>query len=179
MINIYVKSKEEIAKQDRNYAMGATLAGSRAVKLTVCPTYLLKKDGTRVDTRDLTEQEILLLIANDLQDFTNPQGRYTKSQKAIGALDAFKLSKALGENYRPSYNVLIQLLQMEAVYGHIVMDLIGSLNGGDTISKAKAIASFNKETANDFGEVDNYDLIAVIQQMQINAMNRQQARHKK
>lgn len=173
MINVYTKTQEEIAKQDSDYARGAAMAGRGARKFSVCPTYLMKKDGTKVDTRDLTEQDMMTLISLDLQDYANPQGTY-KSQGRTD-LDAFKLLETVKGQNKFSLGSIAQLLQMEDVYGHIVMDLMGSIDGNEALGKARTIASFNKESNGDFSPVDKQDLIAVIQQMQANKIAKSNA----
>lgn len=165
MINIYTKSKEEVEKQQADYNFGAQIA--KGIPFKACSTYLMKKDGTKVDTKDLSENDIMTLIALDLRD-PNSKGK-----------DVFKLLKVVGEQWTPSLDAILQLYQMETVYGHIMRDIMGSI-GINAFSDARTIAKFQKESAGDFSPIETADEIAVIQQMKQNqeAKKRTQGMHR-
>lgn len=168
MIKIMQKTQAEIEKEEADYRLGAALA--KGVPMKVCKTYLTKRDGTKVETRDLTENQILVLIYNDLLDFLYPQGSYKTTGRTD--LDSFKLITILKEHgYTPSVNAVLQLTQMEQQFGHIVMDIIGSF-GTAHFSEARIIAKFQKESAGDYSQVQNSEIIAVLKQMEINEKNR-------
>ena len=174
MINVRQKTQAEIEQQEADYRFGAALV--KGIPLKVCKTYLTKKDGSRVDTRDLTEEEILGLIHNDLIDFSSAQGSY-KTTGRIG-LDTFKLIEALKENgYTLSVNAVLQLSQMEQQFGHIVMDVMGSF-GTAHFDKARTIAQFQKESSGDYSQVQTDEVMAVLEQMAVNEKNRKSSKRR-
>lgn len=175
MINVRTKTTKEIEEQESLYRFGAAVA--KGIPMTVCKTYLMKKDGTKVDTRDLSEQEILGLIANDLKDYSNPNGTYKTNPRT--GVDSFKLADAIRDTYTPSIDATIQLYQMKEVYGHIVADLMGSLGSYKISDKAETIARFNKESNGDFSPVETQELISVLQQMSYNEQMRKQQSSKR
>lgn len=174
MINIRQKTQDEIAHEEADYRLGAAL--TKGIPITVCKTYLTKKDGTRVDTRDLTEDQILGLIHNDLIDFSSAQGSYKTTGRT--GLDSFKLVKALKENgYTPSVNAVLQLSQMEQQFGNIVMDVIGSFRTAH-FDRARIIAKFQKESSGDYSQVQTDEVMAVLEQMAVNEKNRNSSKRR-
>lgn len=170
MINVRQKTQSEIEKEAADYRFGASVAGAGAIPMTVCKTYLTKKDGTRVDTRDLTEDQIVGLIYNDLIDFSSAQGSYKTTGRT--GLDSGKLIEALRENgYTPSVNAVLQMSQMEQQFGHIVMDIIGSFRTNH-FDRARTIAQFQKESSGDYSQVQTDEIVAVLEQMAVNEKNR-------
>lgn len=170
MINIRTKTEEEIKNEESLYAFGAQIAKGRPK--TVCPTYLVKRDGTRVDTYDLTEKEILGLIEIDLVDYTNPRGNYKKDNRTD--LDSFHLATELKGHYIPSIDATIKLANLEIQYGHIVRDLMGTIGALNHLSVAEVIARFNKESNGDFEPVTTEEAIVILEQMAVNEINRKQ-----
>lgn len=172
MIKIMQKTQAEIEQEEEKYRMYASLVKGLPIK--VCKTYLTKRDGTKVETRDLTEKQILILIYNDLLDFSYPQGSYKTTGRTD--LDSFKLITILKEHgYTPSVNAVLQLTQMEQQFGHIVMDIMGSF-GTAHFSEARIIAKFQKESAGDYSQVQNSEIIAVLKQMEINEKNKKNSK---
>ena len=171
MINIRHKTDDEIKEEESLYRFGAQIA--KGIPKDVCPTYLVKRDGTRVDTWDLTEDQILGLIQIDLVDFTSPKGNYKKDGRSD--LDTFKLIDAIKKHYKPSIEATIKLASLQPEYGHIIADIIGSIGCAKYFSDAKTIATFNKEASGDFDKVSDYEVLEVLEQMAINEKNRKNA----
>ena len=170
MINIYKKNSNELAEEQSLYDFGAHIAKGIANK--ACETYLIKKDGTKVDTRDLTEEEILNLIELDLRDFLSPQGSYKTSNRP--GLDTFKLLDTLENVWNPSYDAMLRLYGMQNQYGSIVTDLIGTIDKKGIRNLAQTIATFQKESNGDFSDVSLEEVITVIEQLSYNEQMRKQ-----
>ena len=170
MIHIYTKTDKELQEEQSLYNFGAAVC--KGVAKTACLTYLKKVDGTRVDTCDLTEEEILGIIEADVADFKNPQGTY-KTQ-GIDEPNVFKILRLVKYTWTPSYEAVLRIMQMEQKYGHIMMDILGSVDKRDIRTQASTIAYFQKETAGDYTPVTREELMAVIQQMAANEKRKKQ-----
>lgn len=171
MINIRYKTAAELEEEKSLYDFGAHVA--RGIPKQVCPTYLVKRDGTRVNTYDLTEQQILGLIEIDLVDYTSPNGTYNRDNRTD--LDAFRLVQEIRGHYIPSVSATLKLSQLEQQYGHIVRDLMGSFGSLSHFDNARAIAAFNKECNGDFSQVTQEEIIAILEQMKNNELARKNA----
>ena len=171
MINIYTKSAEELEKENADYRFGATLV--KGIPFEACPTYLMKRDGTRVDTKDLTEEQIINLIESDVRDFSSPEGSYKKTGRS--GLDTFKLINAVKDTWSPSYDALLQIAGMEQQYGHVIADIMGSIDKNDVRGKARTIASFQKQSSGDFSQVTTDEIMTIIQQMAYNEKMKKQS----
>lgn len=170
MINIYTKTTQELEKENADYRFGAALV--KGIPFKACPTYLMKKDGTRVDTKDLTEEQIICLIESDVKDFSSPQGSYKTTGRS--GLDTFKLIDAIKDTWTPSYGALLQIARMEQQYGHIIADIMGSVDKNDVKGKARTIASFQKQSSGDFSQVTNAEIMDIMQQMAYNEQMKKQ-----
>ena len=164
MINIRQKTANELRDEESLYKFGAAVA--HGIPKTVCPTYLVKRDGTRIDTWDLTEEQILGLIEIDLVDYTSPRGNYRKDDRTD--LDAFKLADVLKGKYVPSVAATLKLSQLELQYGHIVRDLIGTIGAMPTLDKARTVATFLKESNGEFEPATPEEIISILDQMVAN-----------
>lgn len=171
MINIRQKTAAELEEEKSLYSFGAHLVNG--IPKPICPTYLVKRDGTRVDTYDLTEEQILGLIEIDLVDYTSPRGTYNRDNRTD--LDAFRLAQEVKGHYVPSVSATLKLSQLEQQYGHIVRDLMGTIGSLTHFDNARVIAQFNKECNGDFSQVTQEEIIAVLEQMKINELARKNA----
>ena len=172
MIKIYQKTQKEIEKET---SLDAWLA--REVKgkpKRVCPTYLVMKDGTKIDTADLTEEQIMAIIDEDVQDFLSPTGSY----RTHNHLYSFDLIKATERSWIPSADAILQTYAMEQTYGHIMADLRGVINiqSNNVVGKAETIARFQKESNGDFEPPTTNEIVSIIQQMSYNEKAKQQMR---
>ncbi len=170
MINIHTKTAQELERENADYRFGAALV--KGIPFKACPTYLMKKDGTRVDTKDLTEEQIIGLIESDVRDFNSPQGSYKTTGRS--GLDTFKLIEAVRDTWTPSYEALLQIAGMEQQYGHIIADILGSVDKNDVRGKARTIASFQKQSSGDFSQVTIDEIMAIMQQMAYNEKMKKQ-----
>ena len=171
MINVRTKTPQEIEQLKADYRMGAMIA--HGIPMTVCETYLMKKDGTKIDTRDLTEVQIMDLVERDLMDYSNPNGTY-KTNPRVG-LDSFKLASAVKDTYNPSIAGAIKFCELKEQYGHIVADLMGAFEVFKHTDKAETIARYIKETNGDFTPVETSEVIATLQQLAFNAQAKKNA----
>ena len=170
MINIYRKNSDELAKEQSEYDFAAHIV--KGLPYKVCETYLIKKDGTKINTKDLTEEDILNLIELDLRDFLSPQGSYKTSNRA--GLDTFKLLDTLENVWDPSYNAMLRLCNMQNQYGHIVADIMGIIDKKGIRNIAQTIATFQKESNGDFSDISLEEVITVIEQLSYNEQMRKQ-----
>ena len=170
MINIYRKNSDELAKEQSEYDFAAHIV--KGIPYKACETYLMKKDGTKVDTRNLTEEDILNLIELDVRDFLSPQGSYKTSNRP--GLDTFKLLDTLENVWEPSYNAILRLYGLQNQYGSIVGDVIGTIDKKGIRNLARAIATFQKESNGDFSDVSLEEIITVIEQLSYNEQMRKQ-----
>lgn len=175
MINIRQKTANELKEEESLYRFGAAVA--HGIPREVCPTYLVKRDGTKVDTWDLTEEQILGLIEIDLVDYSSPRGTYKKEDRHD--LDAFKLASALKGKYIPSVAATLKLSQLETQYGHIVKDLIGSIGAMYDYEKARTVATFLKESNGEFEPATSEEIISILEQMVANEKMKKFAGRKK
>ena len=175
MINIYTKSSEEIEKEKIDDMFFSKAV--RGIPTGVCPTYLMKRDGTRVDTRDLTEEQIIGLIESDIMDFSSPEGSYKKTGKSLP--DTFKLIDIVKDTWTPSYDAILKIAGMEQQYGHIIADIMGAVDKKGVRYEARTIASFQKQSSGDFSQVTNDEVMSIIQQMAYNEKMRKQSRMKR
>ena len=158
MINIHTKIAQELERENADYRFGDALV--KEITFKVFPTYLMKKDGTRVDTKDLTEEQILGLIESDVRDFSSSQGSYKTTW--MSGLDTFKLIEAVRDTWTPSYEALLQIVGMEQQYGHIIADIMGSVDKNNVGGKARTIASFQKQSNGDFSQVTTDEIMAIM-----------------
>ena len=145
MINIRQKTQAEMNEEEGLYRFAAAVV--HGLPKSVCPTYLIGRDGRKVNTNDLTEDQILELIQIDLIDYVSPQGSYKRTGKTD--LDSFKLANVLKGHYIPSLNAALQMLIWEQQYGHIVTDLMGSIGTLAYRDRAKIIAVIEQMIINE------------------------------
>lgn len=170
MITIYQKTQKEIEEEKGLYTWAAREV--KGIPKAVCPTYLMKKDGTKVDTSNLTEDQIMAIIAQDVQDFSSPTGSYKTTGNSH--LSSFDLIKVTENSWTPSTDAILQTYAMEQTYGHIMADLRGSMDKRDIVGKARTIAKFQKESNGDFEQPTKEEVVAIIQQMSYNEKMKQQ-----
>ena len=170
MIHIYTKTEEELNEEQSLYDFGARVA--KGIPRKACPTYLIRTNGERVDTWDLTEDEILGIIEADVADFKDPKGTYKAN--GINELASFKLFRTLKDRWTPSYEAILRIYEMEKKYGHIMMDILGSIDKRDTGTTVSAIVYFQKETAGDYTPATREEIMAVVQQLAINEKKKSQ-----
>lgn len=168
MIDIKNKTPDEIMAEKR-LQYWAPHKGEKPEE-KICKTYLIRKDGTRVNTNSLNENEILSLIEDDIKDYNATNGSYKINGNNY--LDSFKLLELIGNSYTPSCNGILQLYQMKQQYGDIVTSVMNVLDDKFT-SKARIIAEYQKECNGDFSPINDDDIIPIIQQMNINKMTKE------
>ena len=158
MINVYEKTEKEIENEAADYRWAASMV--KGVPRRVCPTYLKKKDGTRVDTWDLTESEIISLFSRELAQ----NGK--SLDPSVGSF-----IKSLPKNLKFSLDGVLEFLNLESKYGSVAADLMVSFCI-ETLNSARVIAKFNKECNGDYSNVIDQDLVAIVSQMKQNELNR-------
>lgn len=170
MVTIFQKTQKEIEEERRLYSWAAHEV--KGIPKAVCPTYLRKKDGTKVDTSDLTEEQIMAIIDRDVQEYISPTGPYRTTGNSH--LVSFDLLKATENSWIPSIDAILQTYAMEQVYGHIMADLRGGMDKRGIVDKARIIAKFQKESSGDFNPPSKDEIVAIIQQMSYNEKMEQQ-----
>ena len=172
MINIRQKTQNEIKEEEGLRAFAAAVVKGRPGE--VCPTYVVI-NGEKKDTWNLTEEEILSLVARDVADFSKDKISYDKRRGRSG-MDSFDLFKYLRKDFKLSAKGNLYFLELEKRYGHIMMDLLGSLTKGEIINQARMIAQFQKETNGDFEYATEDEVRAIIEQMALNEENKKRQR---
>ena len=170
MIKIFYKTQKEIESENALHRWAAREVKGRA-KLA-CPTYLIKTDGNKVDTSELTEEEIMMLISQDVQDFSASNGTYKTTGN--NHLDSFDLIKVTEKSWTPSIDAILQTYYMEKTYGHIMADLRGAMDRNNIVNKAETIAKFIKETNGNFDPVNKSEVMTTLQQMSYNEQMKNQ-----
>lgn len=164
MVTIYRKTEQEKLEEK-----GLNTWAAREVKgvpKAVCPTYLIRKDGTRVDTSDLTEEQIMSIINNDVKEFVS--ANKSNLPASSSHLSSFDLIEATKDSWTPSIYAILQTYSMQQVYGSIMADIRGCMDRQNVVDKARLIAQFQKESVGDFGIPTEEEVIEVLQQMGYN-----------
>ena len=110
MITIYEKDINEIHNE-----LGQILLNEE--KRNICLTYILELDGTRINTDDLTEKEIISLIKHDLMDYKAPEGSYKKHPRE---LDSLRLAHLVRDKMMPTVNGAYELYRLIPKYEEII-----------------------------------------------------------
>ena len=168
MITVFQKNEQEIM-QERFYHHMLHDHSQR-----VCPTYVHRKStGEKVDTSDLTEDELIAIIKDDIQDYASQNGSYGPFQNPNRRKpDVFNLAQAL-QNRTYSDYFLFQLFQLSLQDGyHMVSDIIGALGLNQRLMEVKAITKFQKECCGDFHGYTTEDELQVLIQMVQNKRNK-------
>ncbi len=169
MLNIIKKSQNELEGEQGLYNFAAVIAKGHPRR--VCPTYVMV-NGDKKNTWDLTEEEVLSLIVYDVADYSRNMDSYTKRRGKEG-IASFDLIGNLSSNFRMSPKGVVFILNAYKRYGHIMMDILGSLSRyGEYYDQASIIARYQKETAGDYSLVTVDDIIAVLEQMEKNKENK-------
>lgn len=156
MFAIYEKTEEEINLE-------------RALdvkKKYICPYSIpvfYNEEIVYLDTYDLTDDQILSLIQQDILEFVNPFGFYARM--GIKTPMLFDLIRSLRPNYYPSTNMVLQLALMETLLGNVITRIMRKLNCGQKLTKAKRLARKLKTDNNDTGEITPQDIIEALQMM--------------
>ncbi len=170
MIKIFYKTKEELEEENGLYHWAAIEV--KGIPKVACPTYLIKNDGTKVDTTDLTEEEIMAIIEQDVKDFSSPIGSYKTTGN--NHLDSFDLIDATKNSWTPSVDAILQTYHMEKTYGHIMADIRGAMDKNNIVDKAQTIAKFLKEANGYFEPTTKEETIITLQQMSYNEKMKKQ-----
>ena len=155
MIRVEKKTQKEIAEEAALYGVYAGMLKG-GIPRSVCDAYVVSEDGRKIDVIDLSQSAVFNLIRNDLIE--------SKSAKKT-VYDSFVLIEALKKNgYEFSAQFILEMLKLEKIFGHIVMDLVGST---DTrlFDDAVVIAKFLKKSSGDFSYVTNEEVIKVLGKM--------------
>ncbi len=137
----------------------------------VYSTYVVINNEKR-NTRDLTEEEILALIENDIEEYMQDMEAYSK-KKGNGLLGTFDLLANLPSDFKLSAKGVLYLLKLEKKFGHIVVGVLNGLTNMELINQAMIIAKFLKETSGNFSDITLDDIYLVIEQMVVNDEKKQ------
>ena len=163
MIAFYLKTQKEIDEEIRKFPTH---------RKKLCLTYILKSDGTKIDTSSLSEEDIMTIIAQDVADFVSPTGSYKRTGN--NNLASFNLLNTVKNKWVPSVDAILQTYYMEQIYGHIMSELRAKMDKYGIVEKASIIAKFQKESNGIFEEPTDTEIIAVLEQMNYNEKMKQQ-----
>lgn len=158
MIKVYTKINEKISEERGLNSWAAKEV--KGIAKPVCPTYLIKSDGTRIDTWDLSAREVYDLLSYELKN-NSPRVECSEFLESLKPGLKFPLDGVLA---------FLELRNISK-YPSIVSDVMTSFCL-DTLTSASTIAKFNKECNGDYSSLVDQDLINVVKQMKINEMNK-------
>lgn len=93
MIKVYEKTEQELNKEyHERYVYSKMVRGK---PLPVCPYYVIKKDGTKMDADKLSEKEVIGLCKNSIEFSA---GNIKLENEACSLKDACKLVRSLEKN---------------------------------------------------------------------------------
>ena len=166
--------------------------------------YIEKKDGTKIEIKSLTEDEILELIFLDLKDYYNTENSsysYDKNdlietvdynlnkvfenpypgdrKRALDSISFGATLYSIGHPCRKSKYFLFKLGQLRKLYPEKIIYLCRKMNVESYYDEAVSIARFQKDCAEDFSEVSWDDLLGILEQLVINEKNRKNSKNKK
>ena len=144
-----------------------------------CSTYLLTKGGQKIDTNQLTEQEVLKLISQDLNAYFEDRKKYAM-QTQQESIFSYDLVDALKEHWNPSCGAIFRLKEAEINtekrnedLSFVLKDLISRIDKNGIVQKAEAIAQFNQQSRGEHGSVSKEEVLRVLDQMVINEQNKE------
>ncbi len=176
MLKVYEKTEGEI-RGERNYNKAFPTLGNSPVKI-VCPTYVVKKDGTKVDVWDLKEEEILSFVNQALREgiVAKTKKVYGKDGQIEALVEASKLTKELKGHYTPSDKGLKSAIELFEDDNSFIRswskDILTPLVT-DELSKVKTIARYLQETNGNFYEPTKKQLFEVVDQLSQNEKNKE------
>lgn len=192
MLSVYKKNLTEIEDEKELYKY----YNIEGIKHEVCPTYVLAKDGTKVDVVDLQEDQIIGLYRSALKEFiiARANGEIDKSGKIECISDAFKLTeglkgrkiisytgvKSLYEFFTPDFLKEYDMPMMgfiltsrdEEEYQNLARQILLPLIK-EKMEKVDLIARYIKESSNDFVSVFPCEKMKVLDQLSLNEKNRE------
>lgn len=184
MFKVYEKTKKEIEYERSNSEFLAEILNTEVDK--VCPYYLLKKTGEKVDISDLKETEILSIFKQILtryvDDKENVVPKHLKSEIINEALKFSKVLSGPDINYITSYKGLktvIEFLEHEnPVVRSYSKDFFAPLLD-DKLKDVETITKYIQESKGNYETPTKEQKIQVIEQIITNEENRElDKRHK-
>lgn len=169
MINIYNKTDDQVTDEILEVHTSETLTMTAIVQSKICMTYLVI-DGENVDTDDLTEDQIIDLFHNDLEDyFSSPKnGTYKNGRPAHKNLenlenlikigrhnpDSFILAELLAKR-KFSYEAIIDLVNLRYSNGDVGAIIVDTLEGpSNVIIQAQLLAREYQRTQRDLSSFE-------------------------
>ena len=141
----------------------------------LCATYVVTKNGDCIDTDQLTEMQILS-IASQAINLSAEAYKECRTLKDNWLLDATYLMKLVEPHYEPTWEgmkVMIPLLKHhDIVVQNYARDVLLPTAVRGHYYEIEAIARFCKESRGNFAPVAAYDMLPIVNQMQINEERR-------
>ncbi len=157
MINVFLKSKQEIS---REYALKKLKGGNAPIK-KVCETYIVE-NGERIDCCDLSESKLLDLIEEDYDSLICSKVYNNKIKNSYFNASINEFIRSIDDDYKASYEGILRLINMSKKYDidcnhiHYIM-----ANLKDIVSKledARKIIKYQKQLKKDNSKITNKEL---------------------
>ncbi|MDD4110930.1 MAG: hypothetical protein PHS54_05225 [Clostridia bacterium] len=175
MLKVYQKTQQEIDEErSQNNAYARMVKGHGEI---VCPCYVVKKDGTKLDVWGLKEEEILSFVNQSLREgiVAKTKKAYDKNGGIEVLVEASKLTKELRGHYTPSDKGLKSIIELFEDDNQFIRswskDILTPLVS-DKLSKVNTIAEYLQETNGNFDKPTKKQLFQVIDQLSQNEQNK-------
>ena len=178
MLKVFLKTDKEIEEEENWYRFGAAIA--KGIPMKVCPYYLVRKNGEKVNVSDLSEKDIYSFYAQALETAYKDK---KNSSKNDALAEAFKLTDALIKtDYSPSYEGLRYAFELmendDKTISSWSQDLIKPL-ASNKIDYVNVIATYLQESKGNFEGPTKEQKLQVVNQLEKNAKNKKLAKTKK
>ena len=138
----------------------------------VCPTYVVTKDGDCIDTDQLTEMQILSIASQAIR-LTAQAHKECRTLQDNLISDATYLMGTVEQPTWEGMKVMIPLLKhQDMIMQNYARDVLLPAAVRGHYYEIEAIARFYKESRGNFAPVAAYDMLPVVNQMQINEERR-------
>lgn len=169
------KSQKEIDAIKNQLHFYAQRVKGVADTSNICPLRVVLANGQKVDTWNLTEQDIINLVKANAKEMTPNNGSLDK----VGTANTFKVLKSWQEKHPTVSGDFVSIFyqlrdSFNGAQREVVRDMLTPLIN-ETVEKAKINAKFLKGTKNNFKPVTEKEIVAVIkeQERQVEASKQQ------
>ena len=163
---IHRKTPTDLQREKRE----RKLSGTKPRPL--CATYVVTKDGVCIDTDQLTEMQILT-IASQAIKLTAQAYKECRTLKDNLILDATYLMGMVEQPTWEGMKVMIPLLKhQDMIIQNYARDVLLPAAVRGHYDEIENIARFCKESRGNFAPVAAYDMLPIVNQMQINEERR-------
>lgn len=173
MLKIFEKTKQEIIEELKGKMPNKRI---NYIPEDFCKTYVITKDNEKVETRDMTEGQILSFISQAIIGSVNSEDGSIKQEDLEGYNEAKRLLRIL-DDFTPSYfgmKAVLDLFEHEnsAVRSYAMALLMPICE--DKMKEIESITKFLKETQGDFSMSTKEEKIQVVNTLADNERMRSQ-----